>query len=119
MDPVKAHDAFGPPTHIYVHPGEIAEEDNVVFYRDGIYLFWFRNRIWQVRIDKTSDAAVAGIRIDDTADTVISVLGKALYTGPEGSLYFEISRGSYPLRLRVVFDSDNTVDDLYLYRGDF
>lgn len=119
MDPAEAHAVFGPPTHIYVHQGDTAEEDNVVFYRDGIYIFWFRNRIWQVRADRTSDAVLAGVRIDDTMDTVISVLGPALYTGTDGSLYFELSRGSYPLRLRVVFGHAKVVEDIYLYRGDF
>ena len=119
MDPAGSHAVFGPPSHIYVHRGERAEEDNVVFYRDGIYLFWFENRIWQIRADRNSDAALAGIGIGDTRDRVIAMLGEALYTEADGSLYFEISRRSYPLRLRVVLDSGDTVEDLYLYRGDY
>ncbi|WP_319561531.1 hypothetical protein [Marispirochaeta sp.] len=119
MGPAEAYEAFGPPSHIYVHRGESPEEDTVVFYREGLYLFWFENRVWQVRADRTSSAVLGGIRIGDTADRVTALLGKALHSGIDGSQYYEIHRGAYPLRLRVLYGPDSTVDDLYLYRGDF
>ena len=119
MRPAEACSVFGPPSHVYTHRGETENEDNVIFYRDGMYLFWFNNRVWQVRADRNSDAVIAGIRIGDSAEKVTGVLGESLYTESDGSLFFEIARKSFPLRLRLVFNSDDTVEDIYLYRGDY
>ena len=51
MEPAEVCARFGAPDELFVHRGATADEDDVVFYRDGLYLFWFENRLWQLRAD--------------------------------------------------------------------
>lgn len=118
MSPGQALEFFGVPDELFVHRGRLPAEDDVVFFRDGIYLFWFENRVWQVRADRSSGAVLAGVAIGDTRDKVLRLLGTPLATDSESS-FWELRREAYPLRLRVVFSEKDLVDDLYLYRGDF
>ena len=55
--------AFGVPSHIFSYRGDTPEEDDVVFYRNGLYLFWFQNRVWQVRADKNYSGSLGGVQI--------------------------------------------------------
>jgi hypothetical protein len=118
MSPSEAWELFGVPDELFVQRGKLPAEDDVVFFRDGIYLFWFENRVWQVRADRSSGAVLAGVAIGDSRDEVLRLLGVPLAADSAG-LFWELKREAYPLRLRVVFSEGNLVDDLYLYRGDY
>ena len=118
MGPAEAFESFGVPEELFVHRGTTPAEDDVVFFRDGIYLFWFENRVWQVRADRSSGAVLAGVAIGDTRNDVLRLLGAPLAVDLQ-SHFWELRREAYPLRLRVVFNQKGLVDDLYLYRGDY
>ena len=52
MDLASAIEGLGAPQEAYAIRGEELWQDDVVFYYEQhLYLFWFRNRIWQVRLD--------------------------------------------------------------------
>ena len=62
MDPSAALAAFGPPREIFPLRGlEEAEDDVVFFYDESLYMFWYRNRVWQVRFDRRFERRVLGL----------------------------------------------------------
>jgi hypothetical protein len=93
--------------------GNEAWQDDVVFVYDTIELYWFRDRVWQVRANSSY-----GIRAGDSRETVISLLGEPLQR-LERDLVFQLPSRAWPLRLRVRFAEKGGVADLFLYRGDF
>jgi hypothetical protein len=118
MDPPSALQAFGPPREIFPFRGAEDGEDNVVFfYDDYLYIFWFRNRVWQVRFDRRFEGEVLGLRPGMTRAQVEQASTRTLVSAGD-SLYFDVAGASYPVRTRLVFDSD-ALCDIYVYRSDY
>jgi hypothetical protein len=113
-----AYDTFGPPREVFPFRGKEEWQDNVVFfYPDFIYLFWYKNRVWQVRCDSRYRGSILGLTLGMERDEVKRVLSRTLREQGE-SIYFDIDTLKYPVRVRLVF-SDQTLSDLYIYRSDF
>lgn len=109
---------FGAPEEVFPVRGKKAWEDDVVFYyRDHSYLFWFRDRVWQVRVDRRFTGTVLGLHMGDSKETVAKALGKPFYVGGESEIFILPNRG-FPVRARLFF-TDGGLSDLYVYRGDF
>jgi len=118
MDPSTALQAFGPPREIFPFRGAEEGEDNVVFfYDDYLYIFWFRNRVWQVRFDRRFDGEVLGLSLGMTREQVGRASTRALLSAGD-SLYVDVAGAGYPVRVRLVFDSD-ALSDIYVYRSDY
>lgn len=118
MDVTAAVAALGLPHDLFTFRGSDEKRDNVVFYYpDSLYLFWFRNRVWQVRFDRRYTAPVLGISLGMSRDEIERSYARKLV--PSGdSLYFDLDPESYPVRVRLVFDAGILVD-LYIYRSDY
>jgi hypothetical protein len=122
--------ALGTPAEVFSYRGGEGWQDDVVFfYPSHLYLFWFRNRVWQVRVDAKYVDVFLGLRIGMARDEVISAVGRQYQELPDSLVFFLAdasllvgtdgrSRGAYPLRLRAFF-GDGKLSDAYLYRGDF
>jgi hypothetical protein len=118
MEPRQAIAELGAPAEIFPLRGEAAGEDDVVFYYPRhLYLFWFGNRVWQVRLDRRYAGEIRGLRMGAGRQEVLAVLGRPL-AELEDSLVFQLGDRGYPVRLRLFFD-DDTLNDVYCYRGDF
>lgn len=104
---------FGSPLAVYAVRGEEPWQDDVVFSYDGIDLYWYQNRVWQVAVPEGY-----GIKKGDPKDTVLALLGEPLIQ-QETFLVFRLPSRGWPLRLRVHFSDTDTVDGLYVYRPDF
>lgn len=130
MTPEESFAALGAPTEMFVFRGAESRLDDVVFYfTTSLYVFWYENRIWQVRADSRYGGAFMGLRMGFTREQVIAVIDRPFQEVAE-SLVFLLSdasllpgtggrnRGLYPLRLRAFF-REGRLADLYLYRGDF
>jgi hypothetical protein len=118
MEPQEAIAELGAPAEIFSLRGESADEDDVVFYYSRhLYLFWFRNRVWQVRLDRRYAGAILGLKMKAERREVLEVLGSPL-AELEDSLIFQIEDRGYPVRLRLFFHEDTLVD-VYCYRGDY
>jgi hypothetical protein len=110
--------ALGLPREMYCYRQALPEEDDVVFYYpDSVYLFWFQNRVWQVRCDRRFAATVLGLSLGMPRDQV-RWMGMQPLSEEGDSLYFDLNGGSYPMRMRLVF-ADNRLTDLYVYRSDY
>ncbi len=118
MDIRTAFQTLGAPQQMFTLRGVDESEDNVVFfYPDFTYLFWYKDRVWQVRFDRRSAATVFGISLGMTREQV-SRANPTPMTQAGDSLYFDLESAAFPLRVRLVFNS-SVLSDLYLYRSDF
>ena len=80
-------------------------------------LYWFDDRVWQVRFDHRFEGPVMGIRFGYGRSEVEGLLGQPAYSDEE-SLVFELDGTPFPVRVGVFFLEDG-VHDIYIYRGDF
>lgn len=109
----------GAPSSVEALRGEESWQDDVVFaYASGYSLYWFGDRLWQIRFGKGYAGSVYGLFVGDGSDKVLSLLGTPYYQG-EGGLVYRLPFRGYPVRLRVVLSASGAVSDLYLYRADF
>jgi hypothetical protein len=97
--------------------GSDAEDDVVFFDGQSLYLFWFQNRVWQVRFDRRFDRRVLGLAMGMCRAEVEAACAAPL-AGAGDSLYFDVSGCPCPVRVRLVFDADGLAD-LYVYRSDW
>lgn len=109
---------FGPPEEIFPLRGDREQEDNVVFYySDHFYLFFFHNRVWQVRMDRRYQGDPLNLPFLSSRETVEKVLGPP-FAELENSLIFHLRFEGYPVRGRLFFE-ENRMVDVYIYRGDY
>ena len=118
LDMPAAVAALGLPQQMFTWRGAEEREDNVVFYYpDFLYLFWFKDRVWQVRCDRRFASTVFGFSLGASREQVERTSLRTLT--PNGdSLYLDLSDGRFPLRVRLVF-TESVLSDLYVYRSDF
>jgi len=108
---------LGIPKKVFPIRGEEAWQDDVVFDYDGLYVYWFENRVWQVSIDAGYDESVYGLVIGSSMDGVVTELGNPFHIGGSELIYLLRDRG-YPVRVRLCF-SEKRLTDVYIYRADF
>lgn len=114
----EAFERFGVPEDVTVVRGDEPSQDDVVFrYRDGLSLFWYRGRVWQVRFDSGYPGSIRGISMGASRSEIAAVLGKPFYAEDDWMLYHFAGNG-YPIRLRLFFSGEG-LHDAYLYRGDY
>jgi hypothetical protein len=113
----EAYQSLGVPGEVYALRGTEPEQDDVVFYYPShLYLFWFENRVWQVRLDRRFSGQVFTFSMGASRQQVIAALGRPILEFPD-SLVFHIGDRGYPLQARLYFDDSGLVD-LYCFRGD-
>ena len=118
MDLKTATDAFGLPAGMFPFRGTAADRDDVVFYYPAhFYLFWFHDRVWQVRFDMRYAGTVLGQMLGMSREQIQGNSPRPLLSADD-SLYFDIDSAGYPVRVRLVFTSSR-LSDVYVYRSDF
>ena len=113
-------DAFGLPQSMFTFRGSDETRDDVVFFysTDHMYLFWYKDRVWQVRFDRRAAAVVHGVSLGMSRSEVEAAVPERPLLTSGDSLYFDLDAASFPVRVRVVFAGD-AVSDIYVYRSDF
>lgn len=110
---------FGYPDSMYVYRGEEAWQDDVVFYYPNhLYLFWYNDRVWQLRLDNRYTAPFLGLSMGDTREKVTEVLGSPLGAEENWEVYQMVSDG-FSIRARIFYSEDGVINDVYIYRGDY
>ncbi len=118
LDLKSAMSQLGVPQSVYTFRGDEADQDNVVFYYSNyLYLFWYQDRVWQVRCDRRFTRTLFGLTLGTPRDVIMRSFSHPL-TAREDSLYFDIDDSEFPLRARLVF-ADGVLSDVYVYRSDF
>lgn len=115
----QAAEEFGAPKEVYSirDPSDPALDSVVFYYEDYSYLFWWRNRLWQLRFDKRYQSDFMGLRMGQPRSEVEKTLGKPLSSGTAELIYQLPDRG-FPVRVRLLFEQGK-LSDFYLYRSDF
>ena len=110
---------LGPPASMFPFRGDVAEEDNVVFfYPDSRYLFWFNDRVWQLRADENWKGEVDGVAMGMKRSQIDRLWGAPINDWDENPTWTLPDRG-YPVRIRLYFDDNDRLVDLYVYRSDW
>jgi hypothetical protein len=118
LDVKSALEALGAPQSVFSFRGQDESQDNVVFfYPDFLYLFWYRNRVWQVRCDRRFAKPLFGVAMGMPREVIERSSARRLIAKGD-SLFFDLDDARYPLRVRLVF-SNNALSDVYVYRSDF
>jgi hypothetical protein len=114
-----AVDAFGLPQDMFSFRGTEESRDDVVFYYpDHMYLFWYKDRVWQVRFDRRSTAGFHGLVPGMSRQEVEAAVKERPLLPIGDSLYFDLDAESFPVRVRLVFGGSD-LTDIYVYRSDF
>jgi hypothetical protein len=120
----QVYENYGIPAEIFPFRGEEEWQDNVVFYfPNHFYLFWFQNRVWQVRIDTRYSPYFMGIRMGMSKADVTRKLGEPFYIDTD-SIVYNLPDQGVPVRMRLFFSISepaiiSELTDVYIYRGDF
>lgn len=105
----------GPPSEITATRGDKSEWDTVVFYKDGFYVFWVQNTVWQIRFDAHYTGEWKGLKAGTPYPAVDSILGRPTLQ-PDGSRIYSLTGYSYPIQVRCFFENDS-LSDVYIYRS--
>lgn len=125
MLPTEVIVTLGSPESVYPLRGESAWQDDVIFYYPNhLYLFFYNNKVWQIRTDYRYTDSVLGISAWMKRSDTQAILGKSdysddgedIYANPAGITRLETG---YPLRMRLLFNDSDILQDIYLYRSDF
>ena len=113
----EAYTNLGVPAEVYALRGSEPGQDDVVFYYpDHLYLFWFQNRVWQVRVDSRFTGQVFSLSMRASRQQVLEVMGRPIAEFRD-SLVFHIEDRGYPIQTRLYFNEGGLVD-VYCFRGD-
>lgn len=116
-DPRTAFEAFGAPVSLNVlRGGDPSLDDVVSVHESGIYLFWFRDRVWQIGFGSYFGGTFEGVKIGTAEEEVSEKLGEPQLRENSMAVY-EIFYREFPVSMRFVF-RDAKVAEMYLYRSD-
>lgn len=104
---------FGTPDSVQAVRGLEPWQDDVVFVYDQWDVYLYRDTVWQL-----SAPEAYGVKKGQGMDAVLSLLGEPLHRLDNAFVYHLPAR-SWPLRLRVAFDGQSRVEQMYVYRSDF
>ncbi len=118
--PEEAFSELGAPVNIFTYRGATPEEDNAVFfYPDRSYLFWFQDRVWQVRVDSLWEGDIDGVTMGMSLEEVIAAWGRNPINMSEAAPTWTLPDRGYPVRIRLYFNEHGRVSDIYVFRSDW
>ena len=116
-NPQTAFEAFGAPVSLNILRGSDPSLDDVVsIHESGIYLFWFRDRVWQIGFGSYFGGMFEGVKIGMTEAEVFEKLGEPQLREKTTAIY-EIFYREFPVSMRFVFKGAK-IAEMYLYRSD-
>ena len=114
----EAWNRLGPPRRILAIRGNEPWQDDVAFeYGDGLSVYWYRDRPWQVRLSAGYGGSCFGFFLGDPADKALSLLGTPDRSESE-FLEWRLPWRGYPAKLRIL-TRDGRITEAYVYRSDF
>ncbi|ADK81957.1 hypothetical protein [Sediminispirochaeta smaragdinae] len=115
--PAEAFESAGMPDLLQPFRGVSEDQDDVVSsYTNGVSLFFFENRVWQVRIQPPCSLPSA-IAFGMEKEALCNLLGIPFAEDEDSTIYMLPDRG-YPVRIRFFFDGKG-LNDIYIYRADY
>ena len=96
--------------------GEEWQDDVVFYYPQHLYLFWYQNRVWQVRLDQRYAGEFLGLKMGQSREAALAALGSP-FKELSDSLVYQLEDRGYPVRARLYFEN-GLLRDAYCFRGD-
>jgi len=103
---------FGVPKQVYAVRGTAAWQDDVVFVYDAGEFFIYGNRVWQLKLKSAYN-----IKQGDTKAAVTRTLGES--RDYEGYTLYQLPARTWPMMLRINWDTSGKAAEIYIYRSDF
>lgn len=100
-----------------VRGAEPWQDDVALEYGEGLAVYVYRDRPWQVRLSEGYKGSCFGFFLGDPADKALSLLGTP-DRNEAGILEWRLPYRGYPARLRVL-TRDEAISEAYVYRSDF
>ncbi len=116
MLPSETYDLLGAPQEVLASKTGDDIIQVVHFYSEFVYLFWYKNRVWQIRVDQRFQGRFMGLSMGMSREQVESLIGPPRYRD-ENWFTYELPVLGFPRRLRLKF-TNNRLNDLYYYRSD-
>jgi len=114
--PTESYELLGAPQEVLASRLNNDVVQLVHYYADHIYLFWFRNRIWQLRLDQRFKGTFMGLKMGMLREQVENLIGQPRFKDEDWYTY-ELPVLGFPRRLRLKFNN-NLLSDLYYFRSD-
>lgn len=109
---------LGPPRRILSVRGNEPWQDDVAFdYGEGLSVYWYRDRIWQIRLSEGYGASCFGFFLGDPSDKAFSLLGTPDRNEAD-ILEWRLPFRGYPAKLRIL-TRDGSILEAYVYRSDY
>jgi len=105
-------DRFGIPRQVYPVRGADVWQDDVVFVYDSGDFFVVGNRVWQLRL-----RSAYNVRDGDTKAAVTRTLGSGM--DYEGFTLYQLPSRTWPLMLRINWNTSGRAAGIYIFRSDF
>lgn len=87
--------------------------DRIIWYENGITLWFFNDRVIQIRLDSAIRGSALGIKIGSSLQDVKTICGSP-WIEADDNLYYNLPWRSAPVRLRMIF-KDSGLFEVYLY----
>ncbi len=114
----EAYTWLGAPEDFFPYRDESGEECVVFYFKDHTYLFWYEGRVWQVRADERWEGELDGVAMGASRGEVEAIWGSPINDFDPNPTWTLPDRG-YPVRIRLYFDEEDRLIDLYVYRSDW
>ena len=113
----RAEIEYGRPDEVFISRTGDERKDSVVFYYPAhLYLFFYDNRVWQLRFDERHRGEFFGLKMGAGIWEVRRKLGDPDKADDFRYVYYITDKG-YPVHAALYF-TDSKLTDFYLYRGD-
>jgi hypothetical protein len=116
--PEEAFAWLGAPDGLFPFRDEAGEDCVVFYFEDHTYLFWYEDRVWQIRADRRWEGEVDGVGMGASRDEVRALWGPPINDFDPQPTWTLPDKG-YPVRIRLYFDDTGKLTDLYVYRSDW
>ena len=116
--PEEAFAWLGSPESLFPFRDEAGDDCVVFYFSDHTYLFWYDDRVWQVRADRRWEGTVDGVAMGMTKEAVEGLWGPPV-NGFDAQPTWTLPDRGYPVRIRLYFDDSGLLSDLYVYRSDW
>jgi hypothetical protein len=103
---------YGNPKQVYAVRGVEPWQDDVVFVYDAGEFYVFGNRVWQLKL-----RSAYNVKDDDAKTAVVRVLGDG--RDFEGFTLYQLPAKTWPLMLRINWNTSGRVAGIFIYRSDF
>ncbi|MDX9801668.1 MAG: hypothetical protein RBT69_10070, partial [Spirochaetia bacterium] len=117
LNPSEIFEIIGAPESVYTMRGKLEWQDDVIFYYStNLYLFFYDNRVWQVRGDYRFEGSLLGVKAGMEREKTRKLLGKPASEEKDEDIYLNPAKMTrlekgFPVRMRLIFDQNSRISD--------